>query len=99
MKLHCGLDLHSNNTYVGIIDQNGKRVVRTKLKNVPENILHFLDPYKEDLASIVVESTYNWYWLVDYLWMKNTRFTLPTHPRYKNIQDSNIPMIPMMRSG
>lgn len=67
MKLHCGLDLHSNNTYAGIIDQNGKRVVRTKLKNMPENIVQFLDPYKEDLASIVVESTYNWYWLVDLL--------------------------------
>ena len=67
MELHCGLDLHSNNTYAGIIDQNGKRVVRTKLKNIPENIVQFLDPYKEDLASIVVESTYNWYWLVDLL--------------------------------
>jgi len=67
MELHCGLDLHSNNTYAGIIDQSGKRVVRTKLKNKPEHIVQFLDPYKEDLASIVVESTYNWYWLVDLL--------------------------------
>lgn len=67
MELHSGLDLHSNNTYAGIIDQDGKRVVRTKLKNIPENIVQFLDPYKEDLASIVVESTYNWYWLVDLL--------------------------------
>ncbi|MBW2518926.1 MAG: IS110 family transposase [Deltaproteobacteria bacterium] len=67
MELHCGLDLHSNNTYAGIIDQSGKRVVRSKLKNKPEHIVQFLDQYKEDLARIVVESTYNWYWLVDLL--------------------------------
>ena len=67
MELYCGLDLHSNNTYVGIIDASGKRVARTKLKNIPEDIVRFLEPYKEDLAGIVVESTYNWYWMVDLL--------------------------------
>ncbi len=42
MELHCGLDLHSNNTYAGIIDQNGKRVVRTKLKNKPVSRVNYL---------------------------------------------------------
>ena len=27
--------------------------------------LHHINPYKENLQGCVVESTYNWYWLVD----------------------------------
>ena len=30
-------------------------------------ILATLAPYKNDIVGIVVESTYNWYWLVDLL--------------------------------
>jgi len=30
-----------------------------------EIILDILKPYKDDIVGIVVESTYNWYWLVD----------------------------------
>jgi len=41
--------------------------MRRKLANDPALILNFWEPYKPDLAGIVVESTYNWYWLVDLL--------------------------------
>jgi hypothetical protein len=41
--------------------------MRRKLANDPELILDVLRLYKADLAGIVVESTYNWYWLVDLL--------------------------------
>jgi transposase len=41
--------------------------MRRKLDNDPAHILSFWEPYKPDLAGIVVESTYNWYWLVDLL--------------------------------
>jgi len=67
MRLYTAFDLHSNNSYLGIIDENGKRVFKRKLANDPEVILDALKPYKEDIAGIVVESTYNWYWLVDML--------------------------------
>ena len=67
MKLYTGLDLHSSNSYLGIIDETGKRVFKQKLPNDRERILAALDPYKNDIAGIVVESTYNWYWLVDLL--------------------------------
>ena len=30
-----------------------------------EALLQILEPYREDLEGIAVESTYNWYWLVD----------------------------------
>ena len=29
------------------------------------NILKVLEPFKADLGGVIVESTYNWYWLVD----------------------------------
>ena len=67
MELYCGLDLHANNTYAGMIDRDGKRVTKARLDNRTDLIGRFLEPYKENLAAIVVESTYNWYWLVDFL--------------------------------
>jgi transposase len=67
MKLYTGFDLHSTNNYLGIVDKNGKRVFKKKLPNDPEQILATLKPYRHDIAGIVVESTYNWYWLVDLL--------------------------------
>lgn len=67
MKLYTSFDLHSNNSYLGIKDETGKPIYRKKLPNDPERILAALGPYKNDIAGIVVESTYNWYWLVDLL--------------------------------
>lgn len=67
MGLYTGFDLHSSNTYLGISDESGKRVFKKKLPNDPEIILNTLKPYKSDIVGIVVESTYNWYWLVDLL--------------------------------
>jgi transposase len=67
MRLYAGFDLHSSNTYIGIIDEDGKRVFKKKLSNDREVILNTLAPYKDNMAGIVVEPTYNWYWLVDIL--------------------------------
>jgi transposase len=65
MKLYAGVDLHSNNNYLGIIDQKDKRVYKKKLPNELSEVLRALDPYRQELEGIVVESTFNWYWLVD----------------------------------
>lgn len=67
MQLYTAFDLHSNNSYLGIIDESGKRVFKRKLQNDPEMILQSLQPFKNDIVGIAVESTYNWYWLVDLL--------------------------------
>ncbi len=67
MKLYTGFDLHSTNSYVGIIDEDGKRVWKKKLRNDPSLISTTLSRFKSDIAGVVVESTYNWYWLVDLL--------------------------------
>ncbi len=67
MKLYTAFDLHSSNSYLAIIDNKGKRVFKRQLKNNPELILSTLSPYKKDITGIVVESTYNWYWMGDML--------------------------------
>ncbi len=67
MKLYTGFDLHSTNNYVGIVDENGKRAFKKKLPNDPTVILDILKPFKDNIVDVAVESTYNWYWLVDLL--------------------------------
>lgn len=63
--LMAGIDLHSNNVMIGIVDQDGKRLKHQKLPcDLPE-VEKFLSPYKSRLKSVAVESTFNWYWLVD----------------------------------
>jgi len=67
MRLYSAFDLHSNNSYLGIIDENGKRIFKRKLPNEAAMIKLTLIPFKSEIEGIVVESTYNWYWLVDML--------------------------------
>ena len=65
--LYAGSDLHSNNNFLGIIDEQGKKIFKKRLTNNPEVVLENLEPFKKKMVGIVVESTYNWYWLVDAL--------------------------------
>ena len=65
--LYAGIDLHSNNSHLAILDQNDKRVYHKRLPNMADVILAELEPHQKQLSAIVVESTYNWYWLVDCL--------------------------------
>ena len=67
MKLYAGIDLHSNNSLLGISDENDKRRYKKRLPNQADLILAELEPYRQDLVGIVVESTFNWYRLVDTL--------------------------------
>jgi transposase len=64
-KLMAGIDLHSNNLFCAIVDMTGKRVFEKKLPCDLESVLQALKPFKKRLEKIAVESTYNWYWLVD----------------------------------
>jgi transposase len=63
--LMAGIDLHSNNIMVGIVDGKGQRLAHQKLPCKLEPILEFLAPFKKRFQRLAVESTYNWYWLVD----------------------------------
>ena len=65
MQLYCGIDLHSNNSVVSLINDNDQLICEKRLDNNLETIEHYLQPYQDAISGVVVESTYNWYWLVD----------------------------------
>jgi len=65
MQLYAGLDLHSRNTYIGILDHEFKRIFKKRVPNDLNLILNTFKPFGDQLKGIVVESTYNWYWLID----------------------------------
>jgi transposase len=67
MTLYGGIDLHSNNNVVALTDETDRIVYRKRLANNVETVLAALAPYRDEIAGLVVESTYNWYWLVDAL--------------------------------
>ena len=64
-ELYCGIDLHSNNCYIAIIDSEDKVVFQGRLDNELTLILEKLKPFRDRIVSVAVESTFNWYWLVD----------------------------------
>jgi transposase len=65
MKLYGAIDLHSNNNVTVLIDEQDKVVYEKRLPNDLGVIAQQLAAYQSSLDGIVVESTYNWYWLVD----------------------------------
>jgi len=65
MRTYAGIDLHSSNSYIGVIDEQDRRLYGKRHPNKLSNILQVFEPFKDSLVGIVVESTYNWYWLVD----------------------------------
>jgi transposase len=65
MKIFVGIDLHSNNALCGLMEESGRRLAHQKLPCDLGTILRFLRPCQKRIATVAVESTYNWYWLVD----------------------------------
>src|ERR1044071_5605285 len=63
--VYSGIDLHSNNSVVVVKDADGKVLYRRRLENDLQRIQQALAPFRERLRGVVVESTFNWYWLVD----------------------------------
>jgi hypothetical protein len=65
LKKFSGIDLHSNNSVVVVTDEADRILYQHRLPNELPLILQALGPHREELVGVVVESTYNWYWLVD----------------------------------
>lgn len=64
MGAYCGVDLHSRSSQVCVIDEAGSALVNRKAPNRIEDILRVLEPFGPGVV-VAVESTFNWYWLVD----------------------------------
>src|SRR5215510_6831137 len=65
MSLYGGIDLHANNSVIVLLNEQDEVIYQKRLPNNLTTILGQLAPYHTELQGVVVESTYNWYWLVD----------------------------------
>ena len=65
MQTYAGIDLHSSNNFIGVINEKDKILYGKRHANRLDDVLRALDPFKDSLQGVVVESTFNWYWLVD----------------------------------
>lgn len=65
MELYAGIDLHSNNSVVLVLDEQDRAVYSKRLPNDLAAIIAALRSCAGTLKRVAVESTYNWYWLVD----------------------------------
>lgn len=63
--LYGGLDLHGENVFCSLMDATRKVIYERRLPNDMSLIQEALEPFRKRIAILAVESTYNWYWLVD----------------------------------
>jgi transposase len=90
-----GMDLHQNNVVCALVDSTGKRLKEKRLPCDLDKVIQWLSPYKQILGTIAVESTFNWYWLVDGLQEKGFEVVLANPAKIvqyegiKHADDSN----------
>lgn len=92
MKVYAAIDLHSNNSVLGMVDEAGQLKHEARYSNELAVIVEALQVYREELVGIVVESTYNWYWLVDGLMAAGFRVHLAhtaAIPQYSGLKHGN----------
>src|SRR5690554_3764434 len=65
MTLFCAIDLHSNNSVAVVLDENDAVLYQERLPNELPAIERAPLPFRDELYGVAVESTFNWYWLVD----------------------------------
>ena len=63
--LYGGLDLHGDNVFCSLLDSERQVVFEKRLPNDLVTIREALEPFRQRIGELAVESTYNWYWLVD----------------------------------
>jgi transposase len=64
MKFYCGIDLSARSSQVCVVDEEISVLVQEKVPNELPRIIDLIGPFRETLRT-VVESSFNWYWLVD----------------------------------
>jgi len=59
MTVYGGIDLHSNNSYVGIVNEENQVIFKNRYRNDLPTILSALAPFKDDLRAIAIESKHS----------------------------------------
>jgi hypothetical protein len=74
MKLYAGIDLHSSNNYIGVINAKDKRLYSKRHDNRIDDVLKVLGKFKSSLQGVVIESTYNWIKVTQSIWQIQMQF-------------------------
>jgi transposase len=65
LPCYAAIDLHGHNLVIAIVDAQGRRIKHARLFCELYEVEKFLEPYRSRIVTVAVESTFNWYWLVD----------------------------------
>jgi len=79
-EYYAGIDLGARSSWLCVVDAKGEKQLNRKVPNDPARILDWLDPFRPSLQ-VVIESTFNWYWIVDLLEDHQIEVKL-AHPLY-----------------
>jgi transposase len=100
MPTYAAIDLHSNNGVLTIIDETDRVLKQRRISNNIEEFVKELEPFRATLQGVAVESTFNWYWLVDGLRSKKFPVALVnTALRSNNTKASSDRTINTTRGG
>lgn len=64
MGMYCGIDLHATNGWLCVVDETGVPQLEVEVSNRLDEMRERLEPYRDELRAVAVESTFNRYWLV-----------------------------------
>lgn len=81
MALYSGIDLHSNNNWLVVLEGAEKVVKQKKLPNDLARVVGELDPYRDELEGVAVESTWNRY--LSWAFHEAAHFAVRHHPEAK----------------
>src|SRR5205809_7996785 len=87
---YCGIDLHWNNSVVLVSDEKDRIVLQKRLPNELGQIQAALEPHRDELVGVVVESTFNRYWLVDGLMDAGYRGTSGAPERDQEVRGAEV---------
>jgi transposase len=74
-QYYCGIDLHTKNMYICILNQEGKILRHKEMKTSPHKLLDVIQPFLPDIV-IAVECMFTWYWIADFCRSQNIPFIL-----------------------
>jgi len=74
-QYYCGIDLHTKNMFVCILDSGGNTRVHQNIRTDPGALLRLLAPFREDIV-VSVECMFTWYWIANLCTQENIPFVL-----------------------
>jgi len=75
-QFYCGVDLHAKTLHACVVDANGDKVLHKNFQCQEPNVfLDAIEPFRADLV-VGCESTFNWYWLADFIGEQRIPFIL-----------------------